>query len=71
MILVQAKKVVGMTGLPVLCNVLKSDKADKEMLRGSLECLTQLVAPTQVEICCKKDHHPFTSTLQVPLGCTT
>ena len=37
-----------MTGLPVLVNVLKNKKGDKEMIRGSLECLNQLVAPTQV-----------------------
>lgn len=37
-----------MTGLPVLLNVLKNEKDDKEMVRGSLECLNQLVAPVQV-----------------------
>ena len=37
-----------MTGLPVLVNVLKNETGDKEMVRGSLECLNQLVAPTQV-----------------------
>lgn len=45
---VQAKKVLGMTGLPVLCNVLRSEREDKEMVRGSLECLNQLVAPAKV-----------------------
>ena len=39
---------VGMTGLPVLCNVLRGEREDKEMVRGSLECLNQLVAPAQV-----------------------
>ena len=43
----QAKKVVGMTGLPLLCEVLRSEKEDKEMVRGSLECLNLLVAPHQ------------------------
>jgi hypothetical protein len=44
----QAKKILGMTGLPVLCNILKEDRGDREMLRGALECLNIAIAPTPV-----------------------
>ena len=37
-----------MTGLPVLCTILKEDQGDKHMLRGALECLNIAIAPSQV-----------------------
>lgn len=44
----QAQKILGMTGLPVLCGVIKSEQTDREMLRGALECLNIAVGPSQV-----------------------
>ena len=35
----QAQLAVGSQGLPVLCAVIKEDRADLEMLRIALECL--------------------------------
>ena len=36
---VQAQAAVGQSGLPVLCNILRSDSAEVELLQGALECL--------------------------------
>ena len=39
-----------MTGLPVLCTILKEDNGDKHMLRGALECLNIAIAPSPVRL---------------------
>lgn len=35
----QAQVAVGNSGFPVLCGILREERADVEMVRGALECL--------------------------------
>ena len=44
----QAQLAVGAQGLPVLCNIVKEEREDTDMLRAALECLTIAIGnPTQ------------------------
>lgn len=54
----QAQMTVGLTGLPVLCGILKEEKGDKELLRGALECLNVAMSPAQVSLCCSSFTQP-------------